>query len=151
MNDSIDVKMEDDGLEDGITVASVPAGVVEPDFRKVKSESRPSPSRRSTRPLHSPSDHIQSPSIKAEKQETVGGDITLKMEPGEPPKLSRRTSQKVPARPPPDFSHLPDATAEATSTFQLLQGCSYAAKYLGSTEAPLECDCSEEWGKKSHG
>ncbi|PSK45227.1 Histone-lysine N-methyltransferase, H3 lysine-36 specific [Elsinoe australis] len=137
--------MEDDGLEDGITLASVPAGVVEPDFRKVKSESRPSPSRRSTRPLHSPSDHIQSPSTKTEKQETVGGDITLKMEPGEPPKLSRRTSQKVPARPPPDFSHLPDATPEATSTFQLLQGCSYAAKYLGSTEAPLECDCSEEW------
>ncbi|KAF2223257.1 hypothetical protein BDZ85DRAFT_124574 [Elsinoe ampelina] len=144
MNDNIDVKMEDDGAEDNIKLASVPA--VQPDsLRQIKTESRPSPSRRSTKTLHSPSSHSHSPSIKPEAQETVGGDITLKMEPGEPPKLSRRTSQKVPVRPPQLFTHLPDATAEAKTSFDVLTGCTYANKGLGYTEPPLECDCNEEW------
>ena len=85
--------------------------------------------------------------IKPEKQEVIGGDITLKMEPGKAPKLSRATSQKVVARPPPLFSHLPDATADATSTFEVLSDCHYAAKYLGYTEPALDCDCTEQWGE----
>lgn len=90
---------------------------------------------------------IQSPAIgKVEQEETVGGDITLKIEPGKAPKLARTTSQKVIPRQPQLFSHLPDATADATRSFDILTDCSYAAKYLGYSEPALECDCSEEWG-----
>ncbi|KKZ60339.1 histone-lysine N-methyltransferase SETD2 [[Emmonsia] crescens] len=78
-------------------------------------------------------------------EEKVAGSITLKLEPGHPPKLSRTASQKVVPRPAPLFNHLPDSTAEATSTFQLIDDCTYASKYMGYTEHAMECDCTEEW------
>lgn len=81
------------------------------------------------------------------KEEKVGGDITVKMEPGQPPKLSRSSSQKVVAQPPRLFLHLPDSTAEAQSTFEVMETCTYANKYMGYTEHAMECDCAEEWGK----
>ncbi|EMC96581.1 hypothetical protein BAUCODRAFT_481348 [Baudoinia panamericana UAMH 10762] len=86
----------------------------------------------------------QSP-IKAEHQEVLGGDVTLKLEPGKPPKLARTTSQKVEKRPPQLFLDYEDKTSEATSTFGVLPECTYANKYLGTTEPALECDCAEEW------
>lgn len=76
----------------------------------------------------------------------MGGDITLKMEPGQPPKLSRSASQKI-SRPPQLFNHLPDSTAEAQATFQMMEECTYANKYMGYTEHAMDCDCAEEWGK----
>ncbi|KAH2207151.1 histone methyltransferase set2 [Aspergillus fumigatus] len=79
------------------------------------------------------------------KEEKVGGDITVKMEPGQPPKLSRSSSQKVVAQPPQLFLHLPDSTAEAQSTFEVMETCTYANKYMGYTEHAMECDCAEEW------
>lgn len=81
------------------------------------------------------------------KEEKVGGDITVKMEPGQPPKLSRSSSQKVVAQPPQLFLHLPDSTAEAQSTFEVIETCTYANKYMGYTEHAMECDCAEEWGE----
>lgn len=84
-----------------------------------------------------------------ETEQEVGGEITLKMEPGEPPKLARTSSHKVPARTAPLFDHLPDATAEAVSTFQVISSCTYSPKSLGDTEHAMECDCVEEWGKCS--
>lgn len=95
----------------------------------------------------------QSPTVK-DDEEMLGGDVTLKLEPGRPPKLQRTTSRKVERRPPPLFFEYEDKTDEATSTFSLLQHCTYANKYLGTTESALECDCAEEWGKsppKFHG
>jgi histone-lysine N-methyltransferase SETD2 len=89
----------------------------------------------------------QSPSDDSECEELIGGDITLKMEPGKPPKLARTATQKFVARAPQLFHHLPDATDEAKRSFGVITDCSYASKYLGSTEHALECDCSEEWGK----
>lgn len=80
-------------------------------------------------------------------EERIGGDITVKLEPGQPPKLTRSSSQKVVPRPPPLYSHLPDNTAEARSTFELMETCTYANKYMGYTEHAMECDCAEEWGK----
>ncbi|PYI10051.1 hypothetical protein BO78DRAFT_13243 [Aspergillus sclerotiicarbonarius CBS 121057] len=79
----------------------------------------------------------------------VGGDIIVKLEPGQPPKLTRSSSQKVVARPPQLFSHLPDSTAEAQATFDLMGTCTYANKFMGYTEHAMECDCAEEWGKSS--
>ncbi|KAF2182724.1 hypothetical protein K469DRAFT_690471 [Zopfia rhizophila CBS 207.26] len=86
-----------------------------------------------------------SPSSKEEHEEVVGGDITLKMEPGKAPKLSRAASQKIISRPPPLFLDLPDVTEESKRTFTVLPECTYGNKYLGTTEHALECDCPEEW------
>lgn len=78
-------------------------------------------------------------------EETVGGDITVKMEPGQPPRLARSVSQKIVARPPQLFLHLPDCTAEARSTFETIEDSTYANKHMGYTEHAMECDCAEEW------
>ncbi|KAF2471336.1 SET domain-containing protein [Lindgomyces ingoldianus] len=88
-----------------------------------------------------------SASGKVELEEVVGGDITLKMEPGKAPRLSRTASQKVVSRPPPLFLDLPDATETAKTTFKILPECTYGNKTLGTTEHALECDCAEEWGR----
>lgn len=107
------------------------------------------PKRQSRSPLKKES-ISQSPAVK-DDEEMVGGDVTLKLEPGRPPKLQRTTSRKVERRPPQLFFDYEDKTPEATSTFSLLHYCTYANKYLGSTEPALECDCAEEWGKSPPG
>ena len=90
----------------------------------------------------------QSPAVKMEDGDNkIGGDVELKIEPNEAPKLVRKSSQRAPRRPPPLFFDYEDKTAEATSTFSILKECVYANKYLGTTEHALECDCAEEWGK----
>ncbi|CAI7580258.1 unnamed protein product [Penicillium discolor] len=76
------------------------------------------------------------------------GEIVLKQEPGQPPKLSRSSSQKVASRPPPLYTHLPDSTQDALATFEQIPGCIYANKYMGYTEHAMECDCAEEWDPK---
>lgn len=44
------------------------------------------------------------------------------------------------------YDHLPDATAEATSHFQVIPDCLYGSKNMGVSELEaLDCDCSEEW------
>lgn len=96
----------------------------------------------------------QSPALKHDsdasspgsaEEETVGGGITLKMEPGKAPKLSRAASQKVIARPPPLYLDLPDSTRAAKETFSVLSECTYANKHIGTTDPALECDCQEEY------
>ena len=89
----------------------------------------------------------QTPKTEVDEQEaTVEGDITVKLEPGKAPKLSRKSSQKVISRSPPLFDHLPDATDEASSCFQVIRDCIYGSKYMGASEHDaLGCDCSEEW------
>lgn len=79
--------------------------------------------------------------------ERVGGGITVKLEPGQPPKLTRNSSQKVIPRPPRLFLDLPDSTKEAQKTFEVIEACQYANKYMGYTEHAMECDCAEEWGE----
>lgn len=88
-----------------------------------------------------------SPAVKSENEEVVGGDIMVKLEAGQPPKLSRAASRKIIARPPTLYSDFPDATAEAVASFGQISQCTYANKYLGSTDHALECDCTEEWGE----
>lgn len=90
-----------------------------------------------------------SPSAGEEHEKVVGGDITLKIEPGKGPKLARAASQKVLSKPPPIYLDLPDSTEDAKKTFGVLPECTYASKYLGITEHALECDCSEEWDSEA--
>ncbi|KAH9843449.1 histone-lysine N-methyltransferase [Teratosphaeria destructans] len=85
-----------------------------------------------------------SPALKNEDEEVVGGDVELKFEAGRP-KLARTKSHKVEKRPPPLFHDYEDRTEEAKDTFTVLPECTYANKYLGTTEHALECDCAEEW------
>ena len=82
-----------------------------------------------------------------EHEQVIGGDITVKMEPGQPPKLARTSSQKITPTAAPLFHGLPSKTEEAKETFQVLPSCTYTSKYIGSTEHALDCDCTEEWGK----
>lgn len=143
MDDNIQVKMESETNGDSRADTTPDAGIAQ-----LKIEQLPDNTSTPIKTSRSPSiSAMPSPAIKNQKQETVGGDITVKMEPGQAPKLSRKQSRKIPSRPPQLFSHLPDATAEATSSFDVLSTCTYGAKYLGYTEPPLECDCSEEWGR----
>lgn len=81
------------------------------------------------------------------KTEVVGGGVELRLDEYERPRLVRNQSQKVARRTPELFTDLPDATAQATSTFSILLDCVYANKQMGITEHALECDCAEEWGK----
>jgi histone-lysine N-methyltransferase SETD2 len=94
----------------------------------------------------------ESPKMEAFKQEEViGGQITLLQEPGEPPKLSRKASQRVISRPPLLYNDLPDATEEATQSFQVIRDCIYGSKYMGAADQDAYgCDCSEEWRKSSY-
>lgn len=81
-----------------------------------------------------------------EHEEVIGGDITVTVEPGQAPKLLRKSSQKIATRPAPLFDHLPDATEEATQVFQVIKDCIYGSKYMGYSESDaLDCDCSEDW------
>lgn len=91
---------------------------------------------------------VQSPDVaKEEHDEVLGGEITVKQEPGQPPKLARTSTSKVVARAAPLFHEYADKTEEATSVFQVITECSYSNKFLGSTEHAMDCDCAEEWGK----
>lgn len=63
-----------------------------------------------------------------------------------PSVLSKKGSQKVVAREPTLFSHLPDVTLESHSHFQLIPDCLYGSRHLGSTDNDsLDCECREEW------
>ncbi|KAI0873060.1 hypothetical protein GGS24DRAFT_491002 [Hypoxylon argillaceum] len=64
----------------------------------------------------------------------------------QPPKFSRKASQKLPPRPTAVLTNLPDVTAESCEHFQVIPDCLYGSKSLGSTDHDsLDCDCSEEW------
>ena len=91
----------------------------------------------------------RSPSTGSGKhEEIVGGEVTVKLEPGHPPKLARSSSHKIISKPAPLFHHLPSKTEESKDSFQVLEQCSYTSKYIGSTEhGSMDCDCAEEWGK----
>ncbi|KAI1617841.1 histone-lysine N-methyltransferase SETD2 [Exophiala viscosa] len=110
--------------------------------------SRSSSTSSSNRPSAADREHSNA---KAESPETNGHDATsispVKPEPKEPlkPAKSSRTASKLPPRVAPLFNHFPDVKDEATSTFTVLDACTYQNKYLGFSEHALDCDCAEEW------
>lgn len=94
---------------------------------------------------------VSTPSSESDKEEKViKADVLVKQEPGQPPKLSRMASQKISTKAASLYLNYPDKTDEATSSFQVISDCIYAAKYLGATEHAFECDCAEEWGTFEH-
>jgi histone-lysine N-methyltransferase SETD2 len=123
------VKVEVDSLDRAHTPLAIPPRL------KTRSKSQSPMAKR----------EFDTPSPGSAHEEVLGGDITLKMEPGKAPKLSRTASQKVVTRPPPLFLDLPDSTAAAKETFVVLPECTYANKTIGTTDPALECDCQEEY------
>jgi [histone H3]-lysine36 N-trimethyltransferase len=85
------------------------------------------------------------PDLKPKLEEQNGSVSPTK--PAMPKKSGRAAASKAPPRTAPLFTDLPDVTAEATSSFQVITSSTYQNKYLGITESALECDCSEEWSK----
>jgi hypothetical protein len=112
-----------------------------------KAEHTPTPT--GSRYSSNVSSAVQTPKSECnEHEELLEGEIAVKVEPGKPPKLSRKASQKIISRPPPMFDNVPDSTIEAINTFQVIRDCIYGSKYMGSSEHDaLGCDCSEEWRK----
>jgi len=148
-----DMKLEEGTTSQGEGLGTIWAGQEDRRHQSATPGTARSPQRmKADLALNSPvmqQSDAESPVDKDEHEEIVGGDITVKLEPGKAPKLSRSASQKIVSRPPPLFLDAPDKTDEATSTFHVITDCVYAAKYLGSTEHALECDCAEEWGKSA--
>lgn len=109
---------------------------------------RPSPTKSST---HSPipsEKPLKSPEVMKEGHgESLGGEVVVKMESGNPHKLARSSSQRTTVRSPPLFHSYEDKTEESKDHFQIIPACVYSSKYIGSTEHAMECDCTEEWGK----
>lgn len=110
--------------------------------RDMSTKASPESPFRHDKASHSPSTDYE------EHEEVISGEVTVKQEPGQPPKLSRSTSQKFVAKPPRLFDDCDDKTREARGSFQVIPECSYSSKYIGSTEHDsMDCDCAEEWGK----
>ena len=80
-------------------------------------------------------------------EEIIGGEVIVKMEPGQPPKLARSSSRRIPSRPAQLYHGYPSKTEEAKGVFEVIPACTYSSKYMGATEHGMDCDCSEEWGK----
>jgi len=72
------------------------------------------------------------------------------MESAKPSRPARAASHKAAARPRPLYLDLPDATAAAQATFAVLPECTYANRYIGTTDPALECDCASEWDPVLH-
>lgn len=151
-----DMNLKEEEADEDVAMGGVPAiGDVKRE-RSARASATPSGSgtpnngKRGSRSPLKGSNLADSPAVKSEQEEVVGGDVTVKIEPGKPPRLSRSNAHKVEKRPPQLFLDYEDKTDEARQSFATLTECVYANKYMGSTEPALECDCSEEWGKLFH-
>ncbi|KAF2772254.1 hypothetical protein EJ03DRAFT_266966 [Teratosphaeria nubilosa] len=129
---------------DTIPVANDPRRRPAPSGQDGSGSATPIDFKRSSRSPVKSNGATASPALQAEREEVVGGDVELKFEAGRP-KLARTKSHKVEKRPPPLFHDYEDRTEESKDTFTVLPECTYANKYLGTTEHALECDCAEEW------
>jgi hypothetical protein len=149
-----DMKLEErdsDDLQNTISVADPYADAPTPSSLKRSQSPTPQPTKSESRPLVKLQSASQTPKSEYDEgEDVVGGQITVTVELGKAPKLLRKASQKIIARPAPLFDHLPDVTSEAIEAFQIIEDCMYGSKGMGSSEHDaLDCDCSEEWSRCS--
>jgi hypothetical protein len=146
-----DMKLEErrspDEAQDTIAVNGLYEQAATPgDMKRSRSSTPAAKKSASQSPIKKQSASQTPKSEDDDGEEIIGRDITVTVEPGKAPKLSRKSSQKVVSRPLLLFHDLPDATEEAISVFQVIKDCIYGSKYMGSSEHDaLDCDCSEEW------
>lgn len=116
--------------------------------KEERNSPRPTRTKSSTQsPIKSEKPSLSPDNMKEDNEEIVGGEVVVKLVPGHAPKLARTPTQKIVARPAPLFHSYEDKTEESKTSFQVITGCIYSSKYIGSTEHAMECDCTEEWGK----
>ena len=137
----------EDSLSEEDEYGTIRVEEIKPEFSDIESPVKMETKSRRWSPKKARSKSHSPTKMNGEHEEVIGGDITLKMEPGQPPKLARTASQKVTMKAPLLFDHYDDKTQEATSIFHVITDCSYSNKSMGSTEHAMECDCAEEWGK----
>lgn len=150
------MKLEDEGISNGAQdsfhgAKSEDAASTPRDFKKSRSGT---PTQKSTS-KSSANSHSASQTPKSEydeDEEDIGGDISVTVEPGKLPKLLRKSTMKVIARPPELYNDLPDCTDESTTVFQVIPECLYGSKSMGKSKSddddgPIDCDCSEERGE----
>lgn len=125
--------------KDGSTSASRSPSLNSPRFKSSRS-----PSLSSLERSKSALDDLE---VKLKPEGANGHVSPVKVESTKQKATRSASSRAPPPRIAPIFDHLPDVTAEAKSTFQVIDSSTYQNKYLGFTESALECDCSEEWGK----
>ncbi|KAN0115174.1 hypothetical protein V8E51_004718 [Hyaloscypha variabilis] len=131
---------EDTSAPNGAYDAPTPQGI-----KRSRSSTPVARKSRSQSPIKKQS-ASQTPKSEDDEEEIIGGDITVTVEPGKAPKLSRKSSQKVVARPPNLFDDVEDSTEEAVTVFQVIKECIYGAKTMGNSEHDiLDCDCLEQW------
>ncbi|KAI9645961.1 histone methyltransferase set2 [Ciborinia camelliae] len=149
--EAVDAALGEMKLEEGIEVQDFTNGtngyISTPTEIKASHSNTPgSVNSRSQTPPRKQSTSRTPKSGDEEDAETIGGDITVTLEPSKALKLSRKSSQKVIPRPPPLFNDLPDSTEEAASVFQVIKDCIYGAKQMGASDHDaLDCDCPEEY------
>jgi len=165
-DETIEVKREEPSVEadlaEGLSAARVTAVKEEEDAASVPSSpslaaTRLKPSRASSSaastPKPPPASNSAAISAKKEAEETNGHPSPVKSEVAKPAKMTRTTTTTTTSKLPPRVAslldQLPDVTAEATSTFTVIDACTYQNKYLGFTDHALDCDCTEEWGESS--
>lgn len=149
-SDGAETAMEGIKLEDSPTRDIVAEGKILRMGGEIKEEkkSRESSKAPSSSPQHEKS-RSPSPTKSEKKEPSVDGDSSDSQK----PKLVRAgSSSKVPRekKPPALFDHLPDSTADATSTFSVIEDCIYSNKYIGDSGQDgevMSCECREEWGK----
>jgi histone-lysine N-methyltransferase SETD2 len=146
-----EMKLEEEGLpseaEDTIALNGTYDAPTPKGFKRSRSSTPAARKSSSQSPVKRQS-ASQTPRSEDDGDEIIGGDITVTLEPGKAPKLSRKSSQKVVARPPKLFDHVEDSTDEAITVFQVIKDCIYGSKYMGYSEHDaLDCDCSEQWGE----
>ncbi|ESZ98069.1 hypothetical protein SBOR_1600 [Sclerotinia borealis F-4128] len=150
-SEAVDAALGEMKLVEGIEVQDFANGTngyisTPPEIKRSRSNTPGLVTHRSQTPTGKQSTSQTFKSEDEEDEETIGGDISVTVEPGKAPKLSRKASQKVISRPPPLFNDLPDSTEEAASVFQVIKDCIYGAKHMGASDHDaLDCDCPEEY------
>lgn len=152
-----EMKIEEERGSDGPHETTASNGKYEdaPTPGDIKRSRSGTPAQKST-PRSPPKNSSASQTPKSdyeEDEEVIGGDITLTVEPGKAPKLSRKSTQKVAARPALLYNDLPDSTEDSLSVFQIIPECLYGSKSMGKSkmsdddDGPIDCDCSEHRSK----
>ncbi|KAI9817279.1 MAG: histone methyltransferase set2 [Thelocarpon impressellum] len=133
----------DHELLDSIHVGQIRSESSIPPTRSPSPPAQQTPAQQSQGTPWSPSasQRAQSPmSERDDYEETSDGDITMRTAKAKGPKFLPKPSKPVVL-----YDHLPDATAAATDSFEVIVDSIYGSKSLGSTKDSLGCDCVGQW------
>lgn len=147
-SDGAEAAMGEIKLEDSPTRDIVAEGKILRMGGEIKEEKTSRGNSKASSPQHGES-RSPSPTKSEKKESSVEGDSGDSQK----PKLLRAGSSNKMSKekkPPALFDHLPDSTADAISTFSVIDACIYSNKWIGDSGQDgevMSCECKEEWGK----